>query len=382
MLNQKNRLKRLAAGAAAVLLALGLAACGQSQSNNAQSSAASPAAESSQAESSQAESSSEAQSASASGAEEVEHATAVQNDYQGTTVRIGSLKGPTTMGLVNMMEAGEIGALPFDATFTMGTTPDEITAKIVSGDVDIALIPANLASVLYNKTNGGIEVMNINTLGVLYGVTGDSSVTSLQDLAGKTVYMTGQGATPEYAFNYILEQNGLKDKVQVEFKSEATEIAALMKEDPTKIAILPQPFATVVEMQNDGVKEFMNLTDEWAKCKDSGDSQLVTAVTVVRKEFADAHKDDGLLSEFLAQQEKSTEQANQEIDTTAELVAKYGIIEKAPVAKIALPKCGIVCLTDEEMKSALTGYLEVLFNADAKSVGGTLPGDDFYLLGV
>lgn len=389
MMRQKNGfLKRAAAGAAAALLALGLMACGQqADSNAAASSAAQSAAQSDAAESSQAEdeSKAEAESGSEAAAESsaaeasVAAAEPTDNAYPGVTVRVGSLKGPTTMGLVNMMADGEEGALPFAAQFTMGTTPDEITAKLVNGDLDIALVPANLASVLYNKTKGGVEVLNVNTLGVLYGVTGDASVKSLADLAGKTVYMTGQGATPEYAFNYILEQNGLKDQVKIEFKSEATEIAALLKEDPTRIAVLPQPFATVCQMQNEQVKEFMNLTEEWAKCPDSGNSQLLTGVTIVRKEFANAHKEDGLLKAFVEAQKTSTEAANSELEQTAELVAKYGIIEKAPVAKAALPKCGIVCLEGDEMKNALSGYLQVLFDADAKSVGGTLPADDFYL---
>lgn len=293
-----------------------------------------------------------------------------------TVIRVGSLKGPTTIGLVNMMAAGEAGELPYQAEFTMATTADEITAKIVSGDMDIALIPANLASVLYNKTDGGISVLNINTLGVLYGVTGDESITSLEDLAGKTVYMTGQGSTPEFSFNYILEENGLLDQVTVEFKNEATEIAALLKEDPAKIAILPQPFATVTMQQNENVKEFLNLTEEWEKCEGSNGSQLVTGVTVVRNEFLEEHE--ALVAEFVLEHQESAELANSDMDTTSELVAKYGIIEKAPIAKLALPKCNIVCITGTEMKEALEGYLEVLLAANPQSVGEATPGEEFY----
>lgn len=381
---KKTMWKRAAALAAAAVMALSLAACGSSAPKEAESSsqAASSAAQSeAQSETAQSEaeaSSAAAESAAGSGASAANKA-ADDGAYASTTVRIGSLKGPTTMGLVNMMQKGEDGALPFGTEFTMAAAPDEITAKVVKGELDIALIPANLASVLYNKTEGGVQVLNVNTLGVLYGVTGDETVKSLADLAGKTVYMTGQGATPEYAFRYILAQNGLSDKVTLEFKSEATEIAALLKEDPSKIAVLPQPFATVCQMQNEQVKEFMNLTEEWAKCPDSGNSQLLTGVTIVSTEFAKAHATDGLLDAFLAEQESSAKAAEENLDQTAELVAKYGIIEKAPVAKKALPKCGIVCISGTEMKDALSGYLDVLYQADAKSVGGKLAGEDFYL---
>ena len=293
-----------------------------------------------------------------------------------TKLRVGSLKGPTTMGLVNMISENEAGELPFQAEFTMAAAADELSAKLSSGDLDIALIPANLASVLYNKTEGGLQVIDINTLGVLYGVTGDASVTQLSDLAGKTVYMTGQGTTPQFAFEYILKENGLSDQVKIEYKSEATEIAALLKEDPEKIAVLPQPFATVTQQQNPDVKEFMNLTEEWKKCESSGESELVTGVTVVRSDFLAEHE--ALVAEFVLEHEDSALKANEDVDGTAELVAKYGIIEKAPVAKLALPKCNIVCLTGADMEEALSGYLDVLYQANPQSVGGKLPGEAFY----
>lgn len=311
--------------------------------------------------------------AAESSVEETEGADVLSDE---TTVRVGSLKGPTTIGLVNMMEENEEGRLPFAAEFSMAAAADEMTAKLVGGDVDIALIPANLAAVLYQKTEGGISVIDINTLGVLYGVTGDESVQSLSDLAGKTVYMTGQGTTPEYAFEYILAQNGLSDQVTLEFKSEATEIAALLKEDPSGIAVLPQPFATVVQQQNESVKQFLDLTEEWKKCADSGASELVTGVTVVRSEFLSAHEE--LVNAFVQQHEASALSAMENVDQTAELVAKYGIIEKAPIAKLAIPSCNIVCITGAEMQDGLSGYLDVLYQANPKSVGGALPGDDFY----
>ena len=141
-----------------------------------------------------------------------------------------------------------------------------------------------------------------------------------------------------------------------------------------------QPFATVVQVQNEGVTEFMDLNEEWDKCPDSGDSMLLTGVTIASRAFLDEHAEDGLVDAFISTQRLSTEAVSQDTAHTAELVVEAGIIEKAPIAEKAIPKCGIACITGEEMKGALSGYLDVLFNANAQSVGGSLPGDDFYLI--
>lgn len=289
-------------------------------------------------------------------------------------MRVGSLKGPTTMGLVNLMEETEDGDTQGDYTFTMETQPDAIASEIVSGDLDVALLPSNMASIVYNKTQGGISVIDINTLGVLYCVTGDDSIKSVADLAGHTVYSTGQGATPEYALNYLLEKNGVTD-CTIEFRSEATEIATALAADPTAIAILPQPFVTVAEMQNDQLHTAFSLTDAWDAVSDDG-SRLLTGVTVVRNDYLNAHKD--AVDLFLQESAASVDKANSSIPETASLVVKYGIIEKEPVAEKALPECQLVCVTGQEMKDSLSGYLNVLYNANAESVGGNLPGDDFY----
>lgn len=290
-----------------------------------------------------------------------------------TTVRVASLKGPTTLGLVNLMKKSDEGEASGKYEFTMKTQPDEILAMMVSGDVDIALVPANVASVLYNKTEGGISLVDINTLGVLYCVTGDESIKSIADFAGKTVITTGQGATPEYAINYLLDKNGITD-CTLEFKSEATEIAAVLMEDPTKIAVLPQPFATVAKLQNESLKTAFSLTDEWEKISD--DSQLITGVTIVRNDFLSGHEKE--VENFLSEHVESADKATSDIQGTAELTAEYGIIEKAKVAELAIPECYIVCIKGEDAKNALSGYLETLFDANPKSVGGALPEESFY----
>ena len=252
----------------------------------------------------------------------------------------------------------------------------EITAKIVSGDLDIALVPANLASVLYNKTNGGVTAIDINTLGVLYCVTGDESIKSVADLAGKTVITTGQGATPEYSLRYLLDQNGVSD-CTIEFKSESTEVAAVLAEDPTQIAVLPQPFVTVACAQNEAIAPAFALEDEWQSL--TGGLGMVTGVTIVRNDFLKEHPE--AVKTFISEHEASVNAANSDVDTTAALVVASDIIGKEPIAKKAIPLCNVVCMTGDSVKTNLSAYLEVLYNYDPKAVGGNLPGDEFYYKG-
>ncbi len=294
-------------------------------------------------------------------------------------IRVGSLKGPTSMGLVHLMNQDEQGLSEGDYEFIMVTAADELLAKVAAKELDIALVPANVASVLYNKTKGNISVIDINTLGVLDIVASDESIQSIADLKGKTVYLTGKGTSPDYVINYLLTANGLTaDDVKLEFKSEATEVAAVLKEQPDAIGLLPQPFVTAACAQNENLKIVLDLTKEWQAIQGEGGSQLVTGVTIVRNEFLAEYQP--AVEQFLAEHTASAAFANENPDEASELIAALGIIEKAPVAKKALPYCNIACLTGEEMKAALSGYLQVLFDQNPQSVGGTLPEDGFYYI--
>lgn len=371
---------------AAVLAVSMLAGCGASTTPQATTAAVTEANADDQKTSAAAEETTAAKTAQATetaaettaAAEKTEETSAAEvltiGEASDEVLRVGSLKGPTTMGLVNLMSEVESGAKN-GYSFEMQSQPDVIMSELVSGKLDIALLPANVAAVAYNKTKHGVSAIDINTLGVLYCVTGDENIKSVKDLAGKTVLSTGQGASPEYVLNYLLEKNGVTD-CDVQFKSEATEIAALLKQDPAQIAILPQPFVTVATAQNDQLKVAFSLTDEWKSV--SPDSKLLTGVTVVRNEVLENRAAE--VDQFIADHQASTEKAATDVDATAELVAKYGIIAKAPVAKKALPNCNIVAIAGDEMKTDLAGYLQVLFDANPKSVGGTMPEDDFYYI--
>ncbi|MCI9593585.1 MAG: ABC transporter substrate-binding protein [Lachnospiraceae bacterium] len=302
-------------------------------------------------------------------------------DQNGAQIRIGSLKGPTSMGLVFLTEMSENGKTANDYEFTMVTAADELLPKVISGELDMALLPANVASVLYNRMDGAISVIDINTLGVLYVVTADDSIQSMADLKGRTIYMTGKGTTPDYVFRYLLSENGLSDNdLTLEYKSEPTEVAALLQQEDGAVGVLPQPFVTAACAQNKDLKIPLDLTAEWDKTQKSSPSpsRMVTGVTVVRNDFLE--KEPEAVKIFLSEHEKSAAYTKEQTQKAAELVVKTGIIEKAPIAELALPKCNITCITGTQMKDALSGYLQVLYDQDPKSVGGKLPGDEFYYL--
>ena len=365
----KKTMKLLAAALAGTLVLGGCAGNKETTAASAESETVKETeAQSTEAESSQAEAETEK--------EETETSDAAGS---GTAIRVGSLKGPTSMGLAELMDRAEKGETENDYTFTMAGKADELVGSIASGDLNIVLVPANVASILYTKTQGNVNVIDINTLGVLYVVASDDSISSMEDLKGKTVYMTGKGTTPEYVMNYLLSENGLTDgDVTLEFKSEATEVASVLKEDSSAVGVLPQPFATAACIQNPDLKTVLDLTEQWNLLNKENGSQLVTGVTIVRSDFLKENEEAVKL--FIEDHKASAAYTSEHLDEAAEMVAALGIVEKAPIAKKAMPACNIVCITGEEMKSALSGYLSVLEAADAKSVGGQLPADDFYYL--
>ena len=289
-------------------------------------------------------------------------------------LRVAVLKGPTTMGLVNLM-AGEDAA---DYDFEMYGKADEIVPQLVKGELDAAAVPANLAATLYQKTNGAIEVACINTLGVLYVVENGETVNSVEDLKGKTIVTTGKGTTPEYVLRYILTENGVDpdNDVTLDFYSEATEALAQLQAGTSTIAMLPQPFVTSALAQVEGLRVALDMNEEWEKV---AGSKLVTGVLVARKDAVEA--DPARFAAFMDGYKTSVEAANTDLENTAALCEQYGIVAKAALAQKALPNCNIVFETGNEMKTDLETYFNVLYAADPTSVGGQLPADDFYYAG-
>ena len=300
---------------------------------------------------------------------------------EAVNVRVGSLKGPTSMGILFLMDKAEKGETDDTYDFRMATGADELLPLMVQGDMDIALVPANVAAVLYQRTEGGVVAIDVNTLGVLYIVAGSAEINSVADLAGKTIYLTGMGTTPEASLRYVLQENGLSEgDYTLEFRSEATEVAAVLAEDPTAIGLLPQPFVTAALLQNQELHVALDLNEEWNKVQGESGSGMVTGVTVVRKAFLEEHPE--TVKAFLEEHAASVAAINSDPDTGAALAVAQGIVAKEPIAKQAIPNCNIVCITGEEMKAALSGYLKVLESFDATMVGGQVPGDDFYKVNI
>ena len=301
-----------------------------------------------------------------------------ENPSEPITIRLGGLKGPTTMGMVKLLDDAEQGLTQNTYSFTMAASADELSPKLLKGELDILAAPANLGAVLTSKSGGGIQAIGVSTLGVLYIVEkGEESVHSLSDLKGKTLLATGKGTTPEYALTYLLAQNGLElgTDVQIEWKSEPTEVVSQMATMESAVAMLPQPFVTVASNQLEDLRIAVDLTEAWNQLNNG--SRLVTASLLVRKEFAEQHPD--LVQTFLKEYAASTDYVNSQPGEASALVEKYGIV-KAAVAQKAIPYCNLVCITGNEMKAALQGYLEVLYSLNPASVGGALPGEDYYLI--
>lgn len=285
-----------------------------------------------------------------------------------TVIRVASLKGATSIGLVKLMEDSGAGLTENNYQFNMYTSADEVVPLIAKGEIDVAAIPANLAAVLYKKTEGAISVININTLGVLYILENGTQISSIADLKGRTVYMTGKGTVPEFAFKYILTQNGLSEKdVTIEFKSEPTEVASILAQDEYAVGLLPQPFVTVALTQNEKARIAINLVEEW--------EDMLTGVTIVRNEFMKEHE--SLIEQLLKDYEASAAYVKENPEEAAEWVEKYGIV-KAVVAKKAIPGCNVASITGTEMKERLSKYLEALYSQNPGAVGGELPDEEFY----
>ncbi len=295
-----------------------------------------------------------------------------------TEVSVGVISGPTGVGAVSLMEKASNGETEGTYNFTLAANQEDAKAKFLNGEIDIVAMPTNLAATLYAKGED-IVVLTVNTYGVLYILDATGEINSVTDLAGKTITATGQGSNPEYILKYILAENGVENAT-VEFMDDASAISAAMVSGEVKIAMLPQPVATttVIQAKQAGVtiNTALDMTEEWNKVSD--DSSLMMGCMVTSKAFIEAHP--YAVEVFLKEYEVSIEAVLADTEAAASLCETHSIIPKAAVAKQAIPKCNLCFVTGEEMKAELSGYLAVLYEANAKSIGGSMPADDFYYM--
>ena len=295
--------------------------------------------------------------------------TADAQEGSDKVMRVGALKGPTAMGMAQLLDDEN-----YD--FSIVASPDEIVPMIVQGQVDVAAVPANLASVLYQKTDKNLSVLAVNTLGVLYLVENGDSIQSVEDLKGKTIYASGKGATPEYALNSVLEANGLDPEkdVTIEYKSEHAEVVAALAADQTAVGLLPQPFVTTALMKNEDLRVALDLNDLWESSVTDG-SKLVTGVVVARNDYLKEHEVD--IDAFLDAYKDSVDFVNSDTEAAAKIIGDHDIVSEEVAVK-AIPQCSIVFMEGDEMQTILSGYLNTLNEQNPQIIGGQLPDEDFY----
>ena len=300
-------------------------------------------------------------------------------------VRITTIAGPTGVGMAQLMAQNDAKKTANDYTFNVVDDPTKAVAAITGGSADIAAVPTNLAATLYKKTSGKVQVLAVNTLGVLYMLDNGVGIGSVKDLKGKEIYSSGQGANPEYVLRYILEKNGLDpDKdVTLHFVEDNDALTAAIVQGKAKVAMVPEPKVTacLVQMKAAGKTVptvALNMTEEWNKVA-GGNSTLMMGCVIARKEFVE--KNGAAVQAFLKEYESSITAVKSDVAAAAGWCETYKIIPKAVIAKQAIPRCGLTFVTGAEMKRQLSGYLDVLFKANPQVVGGSMPADDFYYAG-
>ena len=359
-------MKKLTALLLALALCLALAACGSSQTGSAASQDGSAGA-----------GASTSSAGNAPDASQPDESGETATDFAGTDINMAVLSGPTGIGAVKLMERNDNGETVNHYNFTVATDNSAVVAGLANGDYDIAAVATNVAANLYNQTSGGVQICALNTYGVLYILENGDTIQSMADLAGKTIYATGQGANPEYVLNYLLTQNGLTpgEDVTVEYMDSnllMTEMAAGTYE----VCMLPVPAVTSVLMQNSDVRTALDLTEEWDKVTDEG--VLTMGCVVVRTEFAQENPE--AVKAFLSEYADSISYVQENVEEASQLCESYGIVAKAAVAAAAIPDCNLCCVTGGDIQSAIEPYYNVLFEANPDSIGGALPGEDFYFV--
>lgn len=292
--------------------------------------------------------------------------------------RLAVLSGPTGVGAAKLLADSDEGKTIHEYDYTIATDNNELVAGLTTGEIDIATVASNVALNLYNKTDGDIRIIALGTRGVLHILesNGGTSINSIADLAGKTIYSAGQGANPEYILRYLLTENGLDPDQDVEIVfADATEISAKLISGEIEYAMLPVPAATATIIKSEGsVRAAVDVTEAWDGLNNG--SQLIMTAVVARTEFIETYPD--YVDAFLEDYEASIDYVNNNVDEAAELVAGFGITPSAAIAKQAIPQCHLVYIAGSDMVGAISDYFALLYSVDPASVGGSLPDDAIY----
>jgi NitT/TauT family transport system substrate-binding protein len=294
-------------------------------------------------------------------------------------IRIGSLLGPTGMGMVKLMEANEQGTSAAEYEFALMAGPDDLIAKIINKEIDVAALPTNMALLLYNRTEGQIQLAAVNTLGTLYLLDQTGAINSVVDLRGKELGISGKGATPDFVMQYLLKHHGLEVDVDVKINYfiQHSDLAAALAAGDMKIGLLPQPHVTTALIRNQNLRIALDINEEWQKTT-TGNFELPMGCIVVQKEFVAGNKE--AFGQFLAEYRESVAFVNEEshLEEAAQLMEKHGILPNAAIAKAAIPYCNIVFLEAQDARASLDEYYQILYDFEPSSIGGQLADEDFY----
>ena len=297
---------------------------------------------------------------------------------EGSHINMTVLPGPSALGSLGLMSEAAEGNTQNTYNIQILGSPEEVVPMIVQGNVDIAAVPTNMASVLHNNPNVDVTVLGLSTMGVLHIVDTTGEIVTMADLTGRTVHLSGLGAAPEFVFNYVLRQNGLEPNVDVilEFVAEQPQIAALMAEGIAEIALLPEPFATTVTMQNENAVHALDLTQEWNMVQP--DYGLVMTAIIVRSDFL--AENPGAVNIFMTEYAQSVQFVNGNVEVAAQLAVDFGVIPNPAIAAAAIPRSNQVFITGAQMQSYMAGYLGVLYAELPASIGGAMPNEAFYFI--
>lgn len=303
----------------------------------------------------------------------VETTAAPETEAAAAPINVMVLNGTTGFGMASLMDAAAKGEALQEYNFTVETDASNIVAALANGSVDIAALPTNAAAAVYNKTQGKVQVLALNTLGVLYLVTdGSVKVESVADLAGQTVYAPAQN--PSFIFQHIVEANGVENVTIDNTYAQPADLNTAVASGEVAIAVLPEPMVTVAKSKNPDLQVALDLTAEWDKVSQPG--SLVQGCVVVRKDFAAENAT--AVNTFLDEYCVSIEALTKDVEGTAAKIEATGIFAKAAVAAKAIPNCNVCFITGAEMQEALSQFLTIMHGVAPASVGGSVPGEDFY----
>jgi NitT/TauT family transport system substrate-binding protein len=292
-------------------------------------------------------------------------------------VVVESLRGPTGLGIAKL--AGDNPILPgdFDVEYRFSSAPDVTVSNVLSGEADIAALPTNVAARLYSA---GVpyRILAVNTLGVLYIVSTDPAIEDLGDLEGRELLVSGRGANPDIILRALLEGRGIDPDEDLAIRyANHTEAAQLLLSGREQSALLPEPFVTRVLQQSPGARIAVDIQEEWQRQLGAG-STIGLGCIVVHNRLVE--EEPAFVATFLEEYLASVEWVRSNPEQAGPIVEELGVGFTAEEAREAIPRANLVGLFGVEAYRAIDPYFRALYAFDPASLGGSLPGQDLFVM--